>query len=176
MTKDRTTPDRWDIFVRLFHWTLVAGFALNAAILDDEGIWHERVGYAILALVGLRILWGFVGPRRARFSAFPPSLSGALEHLGEIARGIVRPHESHNPLGALMVFNLLATLLLLGLTGWMMTTDALWASDWLEEVHEMLANWAIFSVVLHVGGVLFESWRRGENMVRPMLPFRGGRG
>lgn len=171
-----TADKPWDLFIRLFHWSLVAGFALNAAILDDESVWHERVGYTILALVGLRILWGIVGPRRARFSAFPPSLSAALHHLGEIARGIVHPHESHNPLGALMVYNLLATLLLTGLTGWLMTTDAFWGSDWLEEVHELLANWAIFSVVLHVGGVLFESWRQGHNIVRPMLPWqrRGG--
>lgn len=159
----------WDIFVRVFHWTLVAAFALNAAILEEDGVWHERVGYAILILVGLRILWGFIGPRQARFASFPPSLSAGLEHLGEIARGIVRPHRSHNPLGALMVYNLLVTLLLVGLTGWLLTTATFWGSDAIEELHEILANWAIFSVVLHVGGVLFESWRSGENMVRPMV-------
>lgn len=167
-----TETKPWDAFVRLFHWTLVVCFALNAAVLDEDGAWHERVGYAILGLVVLRILWGIVGPRRARFTSFPPDLSAALAHLGEMSRGITHRHESHNPLGALMVYNLLATLLAVGLTGWMMTTDAFWGVDWVEEVHEMLANWAIFSVVLHVGGVIFESWRAGENLVRPMLPGR----
>ncbi|PWE34303.1 cytochrome B [Maritimibacter sp. 55A14] len=159
----------WDLFVRVFHWSVVLGFALNLAVLDDEGAWHERVGYAVLALALLRILWGFAGPAQARFSAFPPSLSAALAHLGDMARGIVRPHRSHNPLGALMVYNLLACMLALGATGWMMTTDMFWGVDWVEELHEFLANWAIFSVVLHVGGVIAESLIEKRNLVRPMV-------
>ncbi|MGB8624173.1 MAG: cytochrome b/b6 domain-containing protein [Paracoccaceae bacterium] len=159
----------WDIGVRLFHWSLVIGFTLNAMILRGDSRWHEWVGYAILGLLAFRLVWGFVGTPQARFSAFPPSISGAVEHLSEILNGEQSRHLSHNPLGALMVYNLMVTLALTGVTGWMMTTDAFWGVGWVQELHGLLANWAILSVVLHVGGVVLESRRGKENLVRAML-------
>lgn len=53
----------WDPFVRLFHWTLVAGVAIAFATGDEaERVFHIRVGYTIAALLACRIVWGFVGP------------------------------------------------------------------------------------------------------------------
>ena len=49
----------WDVFVRVFHWSLVICFSLNALLLDDESKWHQWVGYMVAGLVALRILWGF---------------------------------------------------------------------------------------------------------------------
>jgi cytochrome b len=161
----------WDPFVRIFHWSLATLFLLNAAILDDESKAHELVGYTIVFLVALRLVWGLIGTRYARFSAFPPNVGLALRHVAAMI-GIGKaqePHLSHNPLGALMVYNLLASMLLLGLTGWMMTTTAFWGAEWLEETHEAIANWAILSVVLHVAGVAVETWRSKVPLVRAML-------
>ena len=53
----------WDAFVRVFHWSLVAGFAANALFVDDDSKLHQWIGYAIVALVIVRILWGFTGTR-----------------------------------------------------------------------------------------------------------------
>ena len=58
----------WDRFVRLFHWSLVTGIVLNYAVLDDGETLHQWTGYAVLALVGARVVWGFVGSRHARFA------------------------------------------------------------------------------------------------------------
>ena len=44
----------WDPLVRVFHWSLVAGFAANALILEEDSKLHEWVGYAVLALVGVQ--------------------------------------------------------------------------------------------------------------------------
>ena len=159
----------WDVFVRVFHWSLVTGFVLNIWIVDEESDAHIWIGYAILALVLARIIWGFIGTRPARFSAFPPSIPAALRHLGDLMRGVVRPHRSHNPLGALMVYNLLATMLALCVTGWMMTTLRFFGVDWVEELHEALVDWALFSVLLHLGGVLAQSLLERRNLVRPMI-------
>lgn len=162
----------WDPLVRVLHWALAGGFLANALLIEDESVLHRQVGYAVLGIVGLRVLWGLVGPRHARFAAFPPSLRGAAGHLGDIVAGRPDHHLSHNPLGALMVYNLLATIALIGATGLMMRSDAFWGVEWVEEAHELLANWGLASAGLHVAGVLFEQHRSGVNLVRAMITGR----
>ncbi len=160
----------WDPFVRAFHWTLVTLVLLNLFVLDEEGAAHRWAGYAVAGLIAARLVWGLIGPRIARFSAFPPSAGAAVEHLkGMVAGRRETPHLSHNPLGALMVYNLLGTLALIAATGWMMTTAAFWGVEWVEEVHEALANWLMVSVLLHVAGVAVESRRSGVNLVGAMV-------
>ena len=159
----------WDPVVRLFHWSLVAAFAANALLVDEESRLHLQIGYFILALVAVRVVWGLIGTRYARFSSFPPSLSGALAQLGDIATGRRRIHAGHTPLGALMIYNLLGTLVLIGLTGWLMTTEMFWGVEWPEELHEALVAWAEISVVLHVAAVILESRRTGVNLPRAMV-------
>ena len=160
----------WDIVVRAFHWSLVALVLFEAFLSDPESHLHLLAGYAVVGLLALRLVWGLVGTRFARFSAFPPSLGGALGHLASLMTGRrEEPHLSHNPLGALMVYNLLATLALITATGIMMGMDAFWGVDWVEETHEALVNWLLFSVVLHVAGVVFETRRTRVNLVRAMV-------
>lgn len=48
----------WDPLVRLFHWSLVIGFVLDAVILDEDSRLHEQVGYVVLGLIGARLVWG----------------------------------------------------------------------------------------------------------------------
>jgi len=162
----------WDPVVRLFHWSLVILFTLNAAFLEEDGTLHEWVGYGVLALVAVRILWGIVGTRHARFSAFPPDPLAAVGHLRDLVAGRHRRHMSHNPLGALMIYNLILTMLAIGVSGYMMTTITFFGYEWVEELHEMFVNWAILSVFLHIGGVIFESLRGRENLVKAMITGR----
>jgi len=108
---------RWDPIVKLTHWGIVAAVIGNALVTEEGSGWHIWIGYGLAALLALRLLWGLVGPREARFGAFPPSLARASRHLGEIRRGEVTQHASHNPLGALMVYAIWATLLVVIGTG-----------------------------------------------------------
>lgn len=106
-------PRRWDPIVKLTHWGVVTAVIANAAFTGAGSGWHIWVGYGLAGLLALRLLWGLIGPAEARFSAFPPSPARALAHLGEIRRGEVVRHRSHNPLGALMVYAIWATLLVI---------------------------------------------------------------
>jgi cytochrome b len=104
-------PRVWDPIVKLTHWGVVAAVIWNAIFTEEGSGWHIWVGYGLAGLLVLRLLWGFIGPAEARFSAFPPSPARALAHLGEIRRGEVTRHRSHNPLGAMMAYAIWATLL-----------------------------------------------------------------
>lgn len=162
----------WDPFIRIFHWSLVAGFVANALLVEDDIKLHEQVGYVVVALLAARIVWGFIGPRTARFAAFWPRRSSIREQITDMATQRRRAHLGHSPLGALMIFNLLVTLLAIGATGYMMTTNMFWGVDWVEEAHEALVNWAWLSIALHVGAVIWESRRTGVNLPRAMITGR----
>lgn len=160
----------WDLFVRIFHWSLVILFFSAFFVFDDESAAHRYAGYAVLSLVAARFVWGFVGTRPARFSSFPPDLSTSLQHLNAIRSGKMKKVTlSHNPLGALMVYNLLASLTIVCVSGIMMTLDQFWGVEWVEEVHELAANYTLFCVALHVLGVIIESRRSNTNLVLAMI-------
>lgn len=162
----------WDLFVRLYHWSQAALIAA-AWITAGEVKWlHERIGYAIMVLVVLRILWGLVGPRHARFTDFLRSPRAVLAYLADLLRGRARRYLGHNPAGGAMIVALLAAILGTGMTGWLLTTDAWFGSDGMEELHESLAELILVLVALHVAGVIFESLRHRENLVRSMITGR----
>lgn len=161
----------WDIFIRFFHWSLVGLFAANIFVVDDESKVHHYVGYAILALLIARILWGIVGSQYARFINFPPSLSASFEQATEMVTSSKshKTHIGHTPLGALMIYNIIITLLVIIATGYLMTTDMFWGIKWPEEVHEIFVSWAEISVVLHILAIFYESHRSKINLPLSMI-------
>lgn len=116
-----STGRRWDPLVRLTHWGVAAAVVANGLATEEGSDIHIWVGYAAGALLLLRLLWGFIGPAEARFSAFPPSPAAALRHIRDIVAGRRTAHRSHNPLGALMVYALWAALATVVVTGVAMT-------------------------------------------------------
>lgn len=106
----------WDAFVRIFHWTLAIGFFV--AYFSEDVLWlHVWTGYVLGVLVLLRILWGFVGPKHARFRdfLFPPAIIAA--YLFDLIRFQAQRHIGHSPAGAIMVFLLLGGMLAVTGTG-----------------------------------------------------------
>jgi cytochrome b len=159
----------WDPFVRVFHWSLVALFIAAFATGDESERWHVMVGYAIAALVGLRVAWGFVGPTRARFTDFVKSPGAVLAYLRDALSLRAKRYLGHNPAGGVMILALLVALAGTCATGYMMTTKAWWGSHELEEVHEAFANGTLALIALHLVGVVFASFEHGENLVRAMI-------
>ncbi|MCV2875334.1 cytochrome b/b6 domain-containing protein [Rhodobacteraceae bacterium XHP0102] len=166
---DTQTYKIWDPLIRLFHWSLVIGFAVNALITDPESNLHEYIGYAIAGLIAFRLIWGLIGTKYARFSSFMPSRGSINSQLDDIITARRSTHLGHSPLGALMIFNLIASIIGIAATGYMMTTNAFWGVEWVEETHEILVTWAELSIVLHIAAVLWESRRTSVNLVRAMV-------
>ena len=68
-----------------------------------------------------------------------------------------------------MTVALLAMLASIAVTGHLMTTDAFWDSEWMEELHAFLAHAVLGLIALHLLGVAFASLAHRENLVRAMI-------
>jgi cytochrome b len=173
----------WDPLVRLFHWSLVAGFLVAFITEDDLLDVHVWAGYLVLALVLFRLVWGFVGPLHARWTDFLRPPRAVIAYLAEVLRHRARRFLGHNPAGGAMIVGLLLGLVATGvsglalyggqefsgpLAGVMSRVPADWAHA-LEEVHEFLANLTLLLVVLHLLGVVAASLQHHENLVKSMF-------
>ena len=171
----------WDLPTRVFHWALVlcvAGLAISASVGGNAMVWHFRFGHAVLALLLFRILWGLVGGRWSRFSAFlyaPHSLFRYIRGQGEPEHGV-----GHSPLGALSVFALLGLLLAQVGTGLLSDDEIAFAGPLTAFVsnatvglatnyHTEIGKWLLLGlVVVHIAAILFYLYRK-HNLVAPML-------
>ena len=165
----------WDILVRFTHWAVAAGVIANLAFTEDGGQIHEYVGYTVVALVVIRLLWGFVGTKYARFSDFFPTPKRVKSHLNELKaqhvnnQSVKTEHLGHNPLGALMMFALWGAIIGLGLTGYLMESQVLGNKDLFEEIHEVLANSLFLLVPLHVISAIVMSRLQKQNLIKSMV-------
>ncbi|MEP6739885.1 MAG: cytochrome b/b6 domain-containing protein [Caldimonas sp.] len=174
----------WDLPTRTFHWLLVICVVfsiVSARIGGGAMVWHFRSGYVVFALLGFRLLWGFVGGRWSRFRAFLYAPATSLRYL----RGESLPHEhhdvGHNPLGAGSVFALLGILAVQVGTGlfaddeidstgplvkYVSSATSAAASHW----HKRYGQWIIIALaVLHIGAITYYWLRHRTNLVGPML-------
>lgn len=173
----------WDPLVRLFHWTLVIAFSVAYLTEGDLQSVHVWAGYTVTGLLAVRLVWGFIGSRYARFSDFVYSPWVTFRYLINVLRGSAQRYLGHNPAGGAMILLMLISLLVTVISGmalygadqWqgplaglLRNVDASWV-DALEEIHEVVANLTVALVVFHVLGVLWESLLHKENLVRSMI-------
>ena len=174
----------WDLPTRLFHW-LLAGLVLATALIGWVGPkWmlgmHAVLGYAIAALIALRLVWGVFGPETSRFASFPVRPRAALAYLKDLVRGRPPHHVGHNPAGAMMIYALLATIaavLLSGLVafggvekhGPLAGVVSYAVGRAFEDLHAGLATVLFTLVGLHVAGVAVGSLVERQNLARAMV-------
>lgn len=107
----------WDRFVRLFHWSLVSLFIFSFITGELEHGSHVYSGYAIVVLLFMRVIWGFIGSPYARFRQFVYSPATVIDYAKQYFSPQPRHYLGHNPLGGVMVVALLLGLLVTGYSG-----------------------------------------------------------
>ncbi|MFQ5469506.1 MAG: cytochrome b/b6 domain-containing protein [Gammaproteobacteria bacterium] len=173
----------WDPLVRLFHWGLVISF-FTAYITEDRFLdIHVLVGYTALALLSIRLIWGIIGSYHARFVNFVRSPSVIAAYLKDILMFRARHYLGHNPAGGAMVIALMISVTVTCVSGLFVLGALEYAGPLaslfpvitdgyahaLEDIHEFSANFTLFLVALHLGGILLASIQHKEDLVRSMF-------
>lgn len=160
----------WDFPLRLFHWLLVlAVIGAIASGKTENWFIHEKMGLAVLGLVGFRLIWGFIGGHHARFVRFPLAISSIFAYLRLRWSGDRHYQPGHAPTGAWATLLILVVLGSMAISGSMANNDILfegplaaWAGDFsnkASDAHDTL-QWAVFGViVLHLLAiVMYRVW------------------
>ncbi len=168
----------WDWPLRVFHWLLVIS-VVGAYLTGREGgdwtDWHARFGSMVLGLVVFRLIWGFIGNTHARFINFFPTLPRLIAYVKGDWHGV-----GHNPVGAMAVFALLATLSILVGTGLFANDDIAFEGplfSWVDkDFSDKLSGWHLRSVNvllilvgIHVAAITFYQHVKKNDLIKPML-------
>lgn len=177
-----TSTRIWDLPTRLFHWSfasLAVAAYVSAQIGGNAMVYHFWCGYAILALLLFRVVWGLVGPRYARFRAFvtgPRTFFASLRNPDINARHFA----GHTPLGGLSVIAMLVFFgIQVGLG--LFSNDDIFNDGPLvkfidKDLSDMLTGWhqrnqwvLIALVALHVLAIVYYRVARKKDLVTPMV-------
>lgn len=172
----------WDLPVRIFHWALVLLVicqVTTAQIGGNAMEYHALGGYAILALVLFRMVWGFVGGRHARFASFLRGPSAVWGYL----RGRSPQVIGHNPAGGWSVMLMLASLLTQAVTGLFANDDIMMegplakhvsgdTSAFATQIHDVNSIVLLSLIAMHLLAVLFYLFGKKQNLIGPMLTGR----
>lgn len=183
MNKAKDSPSDiyvWDKIVRVCHWGLVAAFITNYFIVEPGRLYHEIAGYIALALILSRVAWGFYSTKfssfknenasYANFSNISLDKQTFLDHVGHLRQRQIPTSHGHNPFGWLMVFAVIALMLGLGITGFMMEEiDAMFGNSTLEWVHSIMADVLYVCVLVHIAAVFLVQYIGNVQLIRPML-------
>jgi cytochrome b len=171
----------WDIGVRLFHWGLVALFAVCSLTWQRADLSaHLTAGTLLLGLVLFRLGWGVWGSETARLAPLFSSPRAVAAHLRALRAGAPAHTAGHNPAGGLAVLLFLVLLLAEALSGVVVNNDIANESALTERMPPALANGLTFLhgalwyallglAALHLAAIGFYDLVRKERLVRAMI-------
>lgn len=162
----------YDLPTRFFHW-LFAGLFVAAYLIantaDESPIfpYHMLAGLMLGVVVVLRVIWGLVGTRHARFTSFALNPRALFGYFKGIFTGEKRLWAGHNPASSWAAIIMMGLALGLGVTGYLMTSSG--NREAYEELHELFANTFLAVVLLHVAGVVLHVVRHRDGFPLSMV-------
>ena len=147
----------WTKTTRLIHWAIAVIVLLNLFIIEEGDPPHRYLGYAALALVALRFIYGFTTSSESAFKKLPLSLSDLKKFLVAKYKFEKIDYPGHNPAASWVYLLIWFCLICLGITGFMMGLDQFWGDETLEEIHELFSNFIQLLIVIHFLGIALDS-------------------
>lgn len=172
----------WDVPTRIFHWSLVIGFAAAWLTSEDDRFLYHHVyaGYLFIGLLIFRLIWGMVGSHYARFRSFAHDWSSVTDYLKGLMTGQAQRYIGHNPAGGYAIFAILLLGVVVTISGLLvlggeeghgplknLISYDLGAAS--KEIHEPTASLMLLLVIAHLAGVIVESLYHKENLIWAMI-------
>mgnify|MGYP000039922556 CR=1 FL=1 len=170
----------WDLPTRLFHMALACCFValvITGNVGGEAMVWHFRLGFAMLALLLFRFLWGFGGGLWSRWSQLRLSPKALIDYW----RSPAVLQAGHNPMGSWSVVILLVMLLLQVLSGmvsddeisnvgpfvpWVSSSLSAFATHWHTETGKMIL---LLLVALHLAAIWFYRRFKKQALTQAMV-------
>ena len=162
----------WDLPTRLFHWLLTACIlgAYGFAQLFHEGdsLFYGHMFLAMLA--GVLLVWRFVGAFVSknpyfRLSALKINLKETINYFLSVFKGQGTYYVGHNPGSILAIWAMFILILLSLITGSQIGSQG----HTVKEVHEVVTNLLILTVVFHIVGVILASIMHKQKYILSMI-------
>lgn len=150
-------PKIWSLQIRALHWLIAVSVVINLYFLEEGDPPHRYVGYAAAAFVGIRLLLGLRVKDAAHFSSFPIRKMEIVEFLRSKIRRQSKDYNGHNPLASLVYLSFWFTIVMLGISGFLMGTDYFWGDETLEVIHTYLSYFLQFLIASHFLGMILDS-------------------
>lgn len=163
----------YDLPTRLFHW-LFAGIFIGAYFIasyfDDESVqypYHMMLGMTLTLLVLLRVLWGLVGSKHARFSSFVLKPQQLVTYFKNILSSKTELYVGHNPASSWAAIAMMILTLGLALSGYMMVNGT--NKHFFKEIHEIISTAFLIVVIGHVAGIILHTIKHKDAIGMSMI-------
>jgi cytochrome b len=186
MRNARVAIEVWDIWIRLFHWGLVAAVLVSFYTTKTSGVpflfpveVHAQAGYLVLGLLVFRWLWGVLGSAYARFKTFLYPPAETIAYSRSLLKRQASAYASHNPLGGWALLLMLISLSFQAVSGLFLSDDIFFqaplyglfgegASSQLRTLHQLNSDLLIILIGLHLLGLVVHRLL-GEPLLAAML-------
>jgi len=163
----------YDFPTRIFHGVFAVLFLLAflfAETAEEDSFlfsFHMLAGLTIGFLLILRLVWGVIGTTYARFSSFRLSPVELLQYLKDALIAKTKQYIGHNPASSYAALIMFVCAAGLAFTGILMAGGS--DIHLYEEIHEILANLFLISVIAHVAGILFHEFKHKDALWSSMF-------
>jgi cytochrome b len=162
----------WDVLIRISGLCLLALLILAYVTGEEFQHTHAILGYAIAALLLISIYWELIRPHHARFPGSILSAQTIRAFLQSVRRNPAQATARISSAFAVTAIVVVLSVLAFSALLLMLLTHTLWRATSVDEMHEVVAYFALGLVVFHVAMVVIASGEHIERHVRKAIGSR----
>jgi len=163
----------YDLPTRAFHWLFAILFLISFLVgkfIDDDSrlyVYHMLSGVIMTFLVTLRIIWGLIGTKYAKFSSFKLRPKDLVRYFSSVIAGKTKRELNHNPASSFAAAFMFLASFALTCTGLLMVKGI--EKEFFEEIHEIFVFGFLLTVIFHIAGIIFHQLHHQDGMISSMI-------